>query len=485
MSDICKLIDGIRSIGMAEGSKRRKKIQRELAVEMSHPSKQQCISSATTILDLNDDVLRETFQYVGDLDLSDVANVCPAFKRNALAEFSQRYKLKCFGVFYRQPHFLYPVNWRNDLSSRQKVCQLLRNFGSSISSFQLYLDEPLVSDHSHKLVEIFTQYFGATLTELELWHIEFSADMIPRMRPLLSRLRKLKLASCRWKEEKCASEILLFCSEMHTLEIVGTHTWPFATPIGFLKLKSFAVSKCLCSEPQNEAIARFLKVNSQLKEIEIWICKAISFEIIPAIANNVPKVEKVILHSGVPISSIFMENAKHLSRLPALKTLEIDCEGTSVSRVISRLVQAGVSLKSLSLTHVKADKKLINGIIKMKALKQISLRQSENLELSDVFEIVKNLREITDLCVRVHLLPTDLVEVVGYAPKMRNFGVQLLNYDSDWKLDENVYLRILDVVKGRKEKCPLELWLELARVEVPVKIRTANQKIFNARGVEL
>lgn len=65
---------------------------RRIEIKMSNASEQQCINSANTILNLNDDVLRETFRNLNALELGAIADTCSAFKRNAQAEFSLRSK---------------------------------------------------------------------------------------------------------------------------------------------------------------------------------------------------------------------------------------------------------------------------------------------------------------------------------------------------------------------------------------------------------
>lgn len=54
----------------------------------------------TTLLDLDDDVLRETFEKLDDYDLLTVANVCSNFRRNAQDVFSLRYQRKSFELIF-------------------------------------------------------------------------------------------------------------------------------------------------------------------------------------------------------------------------------------------------------------------------------------------------------------------------------------------------------------------------------------------------
>lgn len=437
---------------------------------MSHPSDS---PRTTGILDLNDDVLCETFRHLNALDLTVVADVCSAFKRNALAEFSKRYKFKCVPVGYH-------ANWMRDSIYVWKIDHLLRNFGSLIRSLDIFCTGWF---EQRKIMENIVRYFGATLTELKLVDIEFTDDVVPKLQPLLSQLQKFTLGECRWESNASASEMLSWCSEMQALELIRNKTWPFTTVNTFSKLKSFTIIGY--SQLQNTSIEIFLDENPQLRNITISSCDRISYQIIQSIGKYVPQIETLDLYIHYRLanglfadSSDFIVNAEYLNRLSALKSLEINCQFESFSSVMSELVRAGISLESLRLLSLTVDRELIDGIIEMKKLKVIKMTSCRNLESSDVIKIVKNLSEITNLYMEVNLLPTDVMEIIEYAPKMRRCFLNTYERGSTHKIDENMYMKILDVVNERNEKCPLELVWKSARVDVSMKLMKANQAIL-------
>lgn len=57
------------------------------------------------------------------------------------------------------------------------------------------------------VMELIIEYCEESLKELSLTEIDFTADIVLEMRPLLSRLQVLKLNDCTWPSESVASEI--------------------------------------------------------------------------------------------------------------------------------------------------------------------------------------------------------------------------------------------------------------------------------------
>lgn len=100
--------------------------------------KRSCINPMpTTIRDLNDHVLRETFSHLDDLDLHAVSDVCSQFERNALAEISSRFKQKRFVIWIY--HELPKTGGSNNMIRLRNFLPLIRKFGPFINSFKIHV----------------------------------------------------------------------------------------------------------------------------------------------------------------------------------------------------------------------------------------------------------------------------------------------------------------------------------------------------------
>lgn len=396
-----------------------RRISRNRTVKMSHQSKR----LTTTICDLNDHVLCEIFQNINDFDLNVVADVCFDFRRNALAVFSRRYKLERFTMNIQQ---MIRTNRSSTWSLRQ-LPSVLRNFGPFFHSLGICLDDSIVIRvHSQKIMEKLIQYCATTLKELQLCYIDFTAEIIPKLRPLLSQLQKLELQECRWETKTIASEMLSFCPEMHTLSISCIVSWPvdFVTCRTFSKLESFTAR---CSNVNNESIENFLQLVPRLKEIKILYCSKITTEIIPTIVKYARQIEKIQLIGNYEDDN-FIANGKCLRHLSALKSLEMNCHRKSFSPIINELVDARIPLESLNLIRFSLNRDFISAIAKLENIRKLKLSTTENMKLSDITEIIGNMNELTHLDLTTNSLATDLpVKIIKFAPKLQVFicnGIQ-------------------------------------------------------------
>lgn len=132
---------------------------------MANRSERICVErSTTTIHELNDHVLCETFQHLDDRELCAVADVCSMFKRNVQAEFSWRYRNKRFHIETRS------VTKKAQCVENQidirKLPPVLRNFGPVIKSFGLQLTSMSSMKHSKIILGLIFKYFGTELTDI-------------------------------------------------------------------------------------------------------------------------------------------------------------------------------------------------------------------------------------------------------------------------------------------------------------------------------
>lgn len=429
----------------------------------SYSAKRLCIRSTTTILELNDDVLSETFKHLNDRNLCVVADVCSTFKRNAQAEFASRYKKKYFILRVSVPAWG-PIDFPPSLIA-------IRNFGRQINNLRIILHKP-IANRSQTLMELVIERCGETLNGLSLECFHFSASIVPKLRPLLSRLQEISLSSCFWESAAVASDMFSSCPEMHTISIdnLDIHLdFPFRGNMP--KLESLILTDC--PTIHEETMRIFFEVNQQLVKVKIGSCTTISDQLIRSIAQCCLKIEMMEFDTDSRPTNDFIKNASHLKRSTALKTLSLYCSQESISPVIAELVAAHIQLESLKLHEFESDQELVDGISKMKTLEKLELHPANDIESNEILAIVSNLNELNHLNVTgCSLLPEDLVQIVRCAQKLRFLKYFRTKLRYDRQFGETEFREILRLVAGRG--APLVLNLRSWYADVPNQLRVAN-----------
>lgn len=444
---------------------------------MSHSSEpdQERIESPSTIYDLNDHVLREAFQYFGDIDLCTIANVCTVFKRNAQAEFSLRYSDKCFAILIQE----HVTSASRKNSNGIRVCQLssvLRNFGSIMKSFKISLENLGCYSSSIKrcsivVARILNRYCAHQLNDLTLSGFIFRADLGNR-----------HMAGRGWHSGQVKSHMHSVCSQLQKLSIED----PWADlPLFYdcFPLPKLSSLKIRCGDT-NESVENFLKVNSQLKELEIVECSEITGDVVRSIVQYTPQIEKIaMLEIGgtTDAGTDFIENAKYWMQLTALKSLKMDCRFRSFLPVIDGLVEAQAPLECLHLINLKADADIFDRIATMNRLKELKFGNIVNFELSNVLMTVSRLTELNILHLSLKVGVTSLVKIVqASAPNLCKLEVNL-GFVRNWVLDETHFKAILDAIQERQAIRRFEIKLHASPFwptmnKVPKDLLKANEK---------
>lgn len=232
------------------------------------------------------------------------------------------------------------------------------------------------------------------------------------MQPLMSRLVVLELRDCHWKTESVASEMLSFCTKLHSLTIDSGR-----------------------AAMTNDSIQNGLRQIPHLKSIEITECVKVNSDIIRSIVKYNPLMEIFRFWSNGPEDALdFIENAKRLKHLKALKSIRLNGYSRSVSPVLSELVAAHIPLESLEVYRSILDEQSIMAITKMKTIKTLYFSSSNQMEFSIYKGLIEKLSELTHLRLSyLSYLLNDAVELVRLAPKIRELGYFLSLASSIWK----------------------------------------------------
>lgn len=431
---------------------------------MPQPAERRGIKPKTTRALLNDNVLRESFHNMNLLELCTIEDICYKHRRNGPGEFSLRLKDMDLVV--------YDGNGRKNTFNIRHLSNILRKFGPSINSIDVSL-RSMYRNNSARVLRVMSKCCGESLTELELKSFDFNADVIREMQPMLSRLQVMKLSYCTFASTAVASRMFSLCSELQKLSIMRTSR--FDASRAFPKLKSICLHDDLRkSVAPIEPIKQFLRLNQQLREIDIDLCD-LSSEVIHSIAKYTPQIEKIALRSH---SRDFIEYSKYLKQLTALTSLQINFGGELHSSVLTELADAHIPLECLRLNFFQSDRELVEGITKLKQLKILELTQCVEMKLSHILTIASELCELTEIVVAIPcLLVDDLVEIVRRAPKLN----KLVFYNaSDCRPLFGIYwfMEIKDLLRTRKEKCHLNLTMSCVKVDVPEVLLKANADIF-------
>lgn len=461
--------------------------QKQIAIDvkMAHPPKRMCIASTpsvTTINDLNDHVLREIFEYLTNLELCDIADVCSNFKRNAQAEFALRNKTSQI-VVANENHVI------ENVFPLQCTPALFRNFGSSISSLEIDINGGV--EKSEQVMEVMIQYSEtlATLNELSLKDVLFTPRVVPKLQRLLLRLQVLKIwyytDVWAWIPKSLQTELFSYCSELRALVLMGHSITLCNTRVSFPILRSFYVRDS--NRIENDVVENLLKTSPQLKEIHFVKCNNIHDEtLVQSIAQYTPDIELIsIKKSSVVILGNYVHNTEPWRQLTKLKSLHWYCEGTSFSPILKEIVASQIPLECFQLSSFRSDAEFVRGIVELKRLKKIKFVSAMKMALSDILEIVSNLCELTELTVIYSycLTITDLPEVLRRGPKLQKIQCEI-TMQAVITFDDNLFIEIRDMIAARDEKLPLNLELvcqfphEELHPNVSGKLLNANEDIF-------
>lgn len=420
---------------------------------------EEIVMRTTTLLDLNDDCLREICSYFDLSQLCGFADVCERFRGIAQSHFQS---LKLMEITKNE--------W-NELRIRD-VFRLMRNFGKSIRS----LVEMEHYGKSELLIETIVRYCGDTLHTLTLKYFKIGEETGEKMRPLLLRLHKFGLIDCNCAESfwkmlpTCLSEL----RELQMKSIVDDNCDLIRA---YPKLVSFSIG--YLSESQFEV---FLKKNQQLKSLELDSrCEGDVF--FNLITKHLPTIESLNLF--VPGRRSAKWNDAEVQNLIALKKLVIRGDSFFFGDTLRRMAAAHIPLETFALFHNRYHKHLLSAIAQFETIKTLQLVDLQSIKSWHLTDILKQLRGLTEL----YLQSTSpfwrlwneikVLEFIEVAKKL-----QKLYYFEDrcnWRIDERIYLKIVDIVRNREDSNHLEIEMvhDCAPNDVPEETRNENNHLVS------
>lgn len=398
------------------------------------------IAPELSLLDLNDDCLREICDYLDLTDLCTVADVCERFKQAAQAKFRS---LKVKDV--KKDVWV-------DLPDIAKY-RLLRNFGPSITS----LVAVALKKNNEYLVLMIIRYCGEALKALTLHSFRINAYLGERLLSLIARLEKFGIIECHCQPSFCerlpANSMNLrelefkfeYYSQYSNVFVLG------GLPQTFPKLETFSIV-----DLENRDLKAFLIKNRQLKTINLESANG-NEDHFSLIAEHLPNIENL----GMVVAKRWnMDNHSNIRKMSALKSLLLKSHRSAdVNGILKKMATANVPIETLELIKCPSNEllKLIPGFQKLKVLRLVDV---ENLKLPDVLKMCKTLDDLTELQYRTDTTCSipDLLTLIRSVRKLQKLNFQKKN--GKLSVDADMFMKIVNIVKTRgneADSLPLEI----------------------------
>lgn len=412
----------------------------------------QSTESVTTILDLNDDCLREVFEFLNLKELTAAADVCTRFRQNAVPSARKKSKNLVLSM---------GSSW-HDLSQ-------LRNFGAFITCVNVYaggICPKLREKIQKRFIELLNQYCTGESIDLNIRQFDITDEIALLLQSLLARVRKLEFYGCEISKLILQS-LSIWSPELREL-MFTLHDDEKAIPFESLrqclpKLK-FISFKCN-SHITNIDIEEILKQNLQLKQIEILLCEKLGDNILPLIAKYVPDIESLNLTLS---DGTGRDNIQCFGQLRKLKSLFLGKleDLPYILSVLQELASKSIPLETLSLggflLHNTHD--FIDTISNLQQLKSLEIRYVGGVSATTFIELFKRLRELSEIYVSrsIHKMTTEhLLELIRNAEKLQKCVLDVA--PNDFTLDSNTIKKLVEIIDNGVRKrnstlfCPKHL----------------------------
>lgn len=365
------------------------------------------INSPDNIINaLNDDCLRLIFEEINRLsDFNPITKVCKRFERIAHETFHLKIRRRI--VRFSRKTF-------GDKFTLQQIEEFLHDFGSSIE--ELVLDEHYlrcinITDVSNTFFKMIYKYCK-NLDNLILIHITgLTYDTLAEIRPLLSKLKYLKIYLFKESHFGPFMEFISACTQLKALVIGGYNKFGFVLPaLNFSNLTDFTLYGI------DMEINEFLRKNPQIENLEIYY----SLELCRLINDEMLNIRKL-----------------------TLKQVPNDIDSTAFRCPMQSEVEISTELNWS-----------VENIFSMKNITKLFLWLNNLFDESILIELTRNLCNLKKLTIEVeryrdHNITTELLKkMLSHADQLIEFQIYPA-FDSIYRFYERDYFEILDIVKSR------------------------------------
>lgn len=419
---------------------------------MKMEASNQSTLSETTISDLNDDCLHEVFAVMNSDQLAVVADVCVRFRQ--ISMYFARSKCKELRISDRPTY--------SDYSK-------LRNFSEFVEQIYLNSYGKLQSKHLKRLIELLNMRCVDTCTEVTFRSVHLTREIAVLLQPLLGRAQKLRFNSChldepilkslpRWSPELSALECFLCNSNKDKRNRLDSLRQRFDK---LTSISLFAENNVTMWDA-----AAFLKLNPQLKQMELKYCGKLDDSIFALIAKHVPKIEGIHFFSKKRNNRHNIECLGHLSELKLL-SLRIHDDQAYMQSVVTKIASSNVALEFLDLSNFDLRYRaaqFTEGISTMQNLTTLRLSDVLNLSAAHLITISENTKGLSNIfltATNFMMSNDELLTFVRNAKKLQKFEWSVCNYypATITNIDVNAFTKLVEIADQRIGKTNLNLIL--------------------------
>lgn len=333
----------------------------------------------TTILDLNDDCLREIFEHLDPYDLVAIVDVCRRFRHASTEDHFVRRK---FGFFAFESHVLSPQKLK-------RLPNLLRHYSRFIKLIELKGLEG-----SHELIKLFSSYCSQIPTKLIISRenpVEIAVQLC-----MFRNIQRLDLVHLRPFDQSILKMVPDWCPNLQKLRLLLIDT-PFEPFDGlhrhFPKLKR--ISLRYCHTIVDDDIEQFLERNPQLVNVGIYECCKLSKRSLESIVKYLPQVESVWIEPipGSPSIDLNIQIVPgQLANLKSLRLSSVNLPASTIEKI--------AAIEHFCLDGCNENNNidsLVEKICRLTKLKSLNLQFVANLNAAHMHMIGKYLLELTHL----------------------------------------------------------------------------------------
>lgn len=383
---------------------------------------------------LNDDCLKEVFLRLKLGDLCNVANVCRRFKNAANWAFTENFKSLDFEAIRVLDYGII-----QDQSIIDELFEkTLRNFGSLIYSMTTIIDEKELELVSRHCID---KSNNSNLKAIKFGEVRITNKVVERFRNIFKNLNELRFYETTFAKDFSNFFPLTLCTELETL--------------------FFSISP-----PINRVLTNLIISNPKIKDLSIHIEERIS---------NVAQFFERCFNEPIELMTCF--NHKCLSSLTMLNELTLHFNYYLVYPVLKSLVDYNIPIQYLCLIEGVMDDLAIESICQLKQINTLHLHTiySSDLNGNHLVRLGKNLPELENLssCQCSMEMDSDSLKcLVSYAKNLKSLKIGM---QGEATIELSEYNTILEIVKSRDVRIPLEIELIESEINVPEDIRLKNE----------
>lgn len=319
--------------------------------------------------------------------------------------------------------------------------RVLLNFGSCIA--ELVVDyERLTHLNSNRILSLISNYPLESLESLHLKKFHVNEEMAVKLKPIISKLKKLKLCYCSL-DMYASAELFSGCNELVTLQIFSTTDFDStALTYHFPKLKDLYMA-CI-DDIVPDHVEQFIKNHEHLEDLRLFSIGDLSCNFIPTAAQSMKKLSSIgtIINDPSINSADVSQYLQHITKFEHLEKLSL-CYSKSqkLSFFINEIATVmSKSLKQLALVNVIVDDQLIEAISKLESLEGLHLFQTHGLSEKhlDNFARLNKLTELEICFSKIPLTQSGVVKLIQQLDKLEVLNLMASGFVMDQSTNDAV-----------------------------------------------